>query len=110
MNMDLRLMKLCMFACVSMHCVRVRKRERERRQAGRDEKPVAVFRECVKRICQRDAHRMDYAEQRGQVISPVLISEKDGVDDEIVPVNFFMETDVARKKARREKMRNNDEN
>lgn len=54
-------------------CVRVCETERERKGGGdtenqrdgekgeKEEKPVAVFWECVKQICQRDAQGVDYA-------------------------------------------------
>lgn len=57
MNMNLRL-QLCVFACVY---VREEGTESEKqRQEGKEEKLDAVFQECVKQICQRDAHRVDY--------------------------------------------------
>lgn len=56
-----------------------------------EEKPIAVFQECVKRrgIHQRDAHRMDYAREWEQEVSSVLIIEKDDGNDRGHTGNFF---------------------
>lgn len=76
-------------------------------RGGKEEKPGAVFRECVKHICQRDAHRVDYTREWERVILLVLIIEKDDVDDKTIPRTFLWGLTAApeeKKKAERRKV------